>query len=48
MHAYHQGFFDERVLVKTNTELGKPLLEISSFSVNREDQLVSSCESGVL
>ena len=41
MHAYHQGFFDERVLVKTNTELGKPLLEISPFSVNREDQLVA-------
>lgn len=41
MHAYHQGFFDERVLVKTNTELGKPLLEISPFSVNREDQFES-------
>ena len=40
MHAYHQGFFRERLMVKTNTERGKPLLEISPFSVNREDQLM--------
>ena len=42
MHAYQQGFFEERILVKTNTELGKPLLELSPFSVSREDQLLST------
>ena len=42
LQAYNHGFFADSVLLKTSTEIGRPLLEISPFGFSREDQLVTS------
>lgn len=36
-HSYDQGLFESHVLVKTSTDHGRPLLEVTNFTIRAEE-----------